>query len=95
MSISCSGQAQAERERPWVQLSYSQVSAMARPKPVPPTVAKIKEVLRRERRKNRRLRAVIDELRSQIAANRRDLDLQFTRLAQVQVELDALKLMNR
>jgi len=68
---------------------------MARPKTVPATVAKIKDVLRRERRKNRRLRAVIDELRNQIAANRRDLDLQFTRLAQVQAELDALKLMNR
>ena len=54
-------------------------------------MAKVEETLRRERRKNRRLRAVIDGLRSQIAANRRDLDLQFTRLAQLQAELDALK----
>jgi chromosome condensin MukBEF ATPase and DNA-binding subunit MukB len=64
---------------------------MLRPRRVPPTFAKVKESLRRERRKNRRLRAVIDSLRSQIAANRRDLDLQFTRLAQLQAELDALK----
>jgi len=48
-------------------------------------------MLRRERRKNRRLREVIDSLRGQIAAHRRDLDLQFTRLAQLQAELDALK----
>jgi hypothetical protein len=55
------------------------------------TLAKVKEMLKRERRKNRRLREVIDGLRGQIAANRRDLDLQFTRLAQLQAELDALK----
>jgi hypothetical protein len=55
------------------------------------TLAKVKETLRRERRKNRRLREVIDGLRDQIAANRRDLDLQFTRLAQLQAELDTLK----
>ena len=48
-------------------------------------------MLRRERRKNRRLREVIDGLRGQIAEHRRDLDLQFTRLAQLQAELDALK----
>lgn len=55
------------------------------------TLPKVKEMLRRERRKNRRLREVIDGLRDQIAANRRDLDLQFTRLAQLQAELDTLK----
>ena len=55
------------------------------------TFAKVKDSLRRERRKNRRLRAIIDSLRSQIEANRRDLDLQFTRLAQLQAELDTLK----
>jgi len=55
----------------------------------------VKEALTRERRKNRRLRAVIDGLREQIAANRRDLDLQFTRLAQLQAEVDALKPRNR
>jgi len=55
------------------------------------TLAKVKEMLRRERRKNRRLREVIDGLRGQIAEHRRDLDLQFTRLAQLQAELDALK----
>ena len=64
---------------------------MARTRRAPVTLAQVKETLRRERRKNRRLRAVIDGLRSQIADNRRDLDLQFTRLAQLQAELDALK----
>jgi chromosome condensin MukBEF ATPase and DNA-binding subunit MukB len=64
---------------------------MARFKRVPVTLAKVEDSLRRERRKNRRLREVIDSVRSQIAANRRDLDLQFTRLAQLQAELDALK----
>ena len=55
------------------------------------TLAKVKEMLRRERRKNRRLREVIDGLRRQIGEHRRDLDLQFTRLAQLQAELDGLK----
>ena len=64
---------------------------MARSRSVPLTLTKVKEMLRRERRKNRRLREVIDDLRGQIAASRRDLDLQFTRLAQLQAELDALK----
>jgi hypothetical protein len=64
---------------------------MARFKRGPLALAKVTDSLRRERRKNRRLRAVIDSLSSQIAANRRDLDLQFTRLAQLQAELDALK----
>ena len=64
---------------------------MARSRPVRLTLPKVKEMLRRERRKNRRLREVIDGLRDQIAANRRDLDLQFTRLAQLQAELDTLK----
>ena len=32
------------------------------------TLAKVKEMLRRERRKNRRLREVIDGLRGEIAA---------------------------
>jgi hypothetical protein len=64
---------------------------MARSRSVPPSLTKVKEMLRRERRKNRRLREVIDGLRGQIAEHRRDLDLQFTRLAQLQAELDALK----
>jgi hypothetical protein len=64
---------------------------MARSRRVRLTLAKVKEMLRRERRKNRRLRGVIDGLRGQIAEHRRDLDLQFTRLAQLQAELDALK----
>jgi len=64
---------------------------MARSRSVPLTLTKVKEMLRRERRKNRRLREVIDGLRGEIAEHRRDLDLQFTRLAQLQAELDALK----
>ena len=68
---------------------------MDRSKPLSPAVVTVKEALTRERRKNRRLRAVIDGLREQIAANRRDLDLQFTRLAQLQAEVDALKPRNR
>jgi hypothetical protein len=64
---------------------------MARSRSVPLTLTTVTEMLRRERRKNRRLREVIDGLRGQIAEHRRDLDLQFTRLAQLQAELDALK----
>ena len=47
--------------------------------------------LTRERRTNRRLRAILAELRAQTVANRHDLDLQFARLAQLQAQLDALK----
>lgn len=68
---------------------------MAQSKRVPLTLVRVNEMLRRERRKNRRLREVIDGLRGQIAAHRRDLDLQFTRLAQLQAELDALKQLMR
>jgi uncharacterized protein YigA (DUF484 family) len=55
------------------------------------TIPTLKIALTRERRKNRRLRAVIDELREQGRRNRHDLDVQFTRLAQLQAEVDALK----
>jgi uncharacterized protein YigA (DUF484 family) len=55
------------------------------------SIPTLKTALTRERRKNRRLRAVIDDLLEQCRLNRRDLDLQFTRLAQLQAELDALK----
>ena len=51
----------------------------------------LKTALARERRKNRRLRIIIDDLREQCRLNRHDLDLQFTRLAQLQAELDAVK----
>jgi predicted nucleic acid-binding Zn-ribbon protein len=68
---------------------------MARSNRASPALAKVTEALTRERRKNRRLRAVIDDLREQIAANRRDLDLQFTRLAQLQAEVDSLKSRDR
>jgi uncharacterized protein YigA (DUF484 family) len=54
-------------------------------------VGTLKAALTRERRKNRRLRAIINDLCEQCRMNRRDLDVQFTRLAQLQAELDALK----
>jgi hypothetical protein len=55
------------------------------------TIPTLKTTLTRERRKNRRLRVLINDLREQVRRNRHDLDVQFTRLAQLQAELDALK----
>jgi len=49
----------------------------------------LKAALTRERRINRRLRALLDETTEQIRLLRRDLDLQFTRIAQLQAQLDA------
>ena len=54
-------------------------------------VPKLRSALARERRKNRRLRVLIDELKERVEQNRRDLDLQFTRIANMQMELDDLK----
>jgi hypothetical protein len=56
-----------------------------------PTVATLKAALTRERRTNRRLRAVIEQLREQRLLDRRDIDLTITRLAQLQAEVDLLK----
>jgi hypothetical protein len=47
--------------------------------------------LRRERRTNKRLRALIDEFKAEVRANKSELTIQFTRLAQLQAEVDALK----
>jgi hypothetical protein len=55
------------------------------------TVVKLKASLTRERRKNRRLRALITQLQDELARTRRDVDLQFKRLAQLQAEVDLLK----
>jgi hypothetical protein len=55
------------------------------------TAAILRASLASERRKNRRMRELLDELREQVAQNRRDLDLQFTRLAQLQADIDRLK----
>jgi hypothetical protein len=49
----------------------------------------------RERRKNMRLRALIDELRDGIRANKRELAVQFERFAQLQAELDIVKAVGR
>lgn len=59
--------------------------------PENPLKLNLKEALLRERRKNRRLRALIDTIREDVQQNRRDLNLQFTRLAQIQREIDGLK----
>jgi len=61
---------------------------MARKSPLSNT---LRAELRRERRANHRLRVLIDDFTSQASANRTDLDVQFTRLAQLQAEVDALK----
>jgi hypothetical protein len=44
----------------------------------------------RLRRTNLRLRALLDEMKTQIAENRRDLNIQFKRIAQLQAQVDAL-----
>ena len=49
------------------------------------------EALTRERRTNRRLRALINELLTGVHENRHDLNVQFARLAQIQAEVDTLK----
>jgi hypothetical protein len=57
-------------------------------------VPKLKDLmtaLRQERRASTRLRSVIEELEDAVQLNRRDLDLQFSRIAQLQLELDLLK----
>jgi chromosome condensin MukBEF ATPase and DNA-binding subunit MukB len=45
----------------------------------------------RLRRTNLRLRALIDEMKTQLAENRHDLDIQFRRIAQLQEQVDALR----
>jgi hypothetical protein len=45
----------------------------------------------RLRRTNLRLRALLDEMKTQIAENRRDLNIQFKRIAQLQAQVDALR----
>jgi uncharacterized coiled-coil protein SlyX len=63
-----------------------------------PTVPELKEALTQERRKNKRLRAVIDavhegirEVSERVIANKRELDIQLTRLGHLQAEVDLLK----
>jgi hypothetical protein len=57
-----------------------------------PQVSRIKspEVAQLQR-SNLRLRAMIDEMREQIAQNRRDLSVQFRRIADLQADVDVLK----
>ena len=63
-----------------------------------PTVPELTKALTRERRKNKRLRAVINQLQEGIRevsegviANKRELDIQLTRLGHLQAEVDLLK----
>jgi len=55
------------------------------------SVVMLKAALTNERRKNRRLRALLDTLREETQQNRHDLDVQTTRVAQLQAEVDVLK----
>jgi hypothetical protein len=54
------------------------------------TVGALKATLARERRTNRRMRALIDALTDHVRQNRRDLDLQFQRIASMQAQIDQL-----
>jgi chromosome segregation ATPase len=64
-----------------------------------PQVARVRNLeIARLRRTNTRLRALIDELKQQITElkpqvtqNRRDINIQFRRLADLQAEVDVLK----
>jgi hypothetical protein len=49
----------------------------------------------RDRRKNTRLRVLIDECRHGISANQQELRVQFARLAQLQAEVDLVKATRR
>lgn len=55
------------------------------------TLASLRSAVHRERRTSVHLRKVISALEVSIAENSRDLQLQFTRIAQMQAELDRLK----
>jgi hypothetical protein len=55
------------------------------------TVASLRIALKRERRTNRRLRALITRLQDDLGETRRVVDLQVIRLAQIQAEVDRLK----
>ena len=55
------------------------------------TLNSLRSALHRERRTSTHLRKVITAVEQSIAENRRELELQFTRIAQLQVEVDRLK----
>jgi hypothetical protein len=44
-----------------------------------------------ERRKNPRLRELLEDFRTNIVTNRRELEFQFQRIAEIQADLDRLK----
>jgi hypothetical protein len=53
--------------------------------------SEVRAALDRERRTNKRLRALVEEARLELRSQRHDLDLQFRRIAQMQAELDELR----
>ncbi len=55
------------------------------------SVTVLKTKLSRERRTNRRLRALIDEMRGELDRSRHEIDVQAKRLGQLQAEVDVLK----
>ena len=44
-----------------------------------------------ERRKNPRLRELLEDFKTNIVTNRRELEFQFQRIAEIQADLDRLK----
>ena len=50
----------------------------------------LQAALTRERRTNRRLRTVIDQLTVELGLHRKELEFQFIRIAQIQATLDRL-----
>ena len=51
----------------------------------------VTDALVRERRKNKRLRTIIETLQRDIRGNRHTLNVQIVRVGQLQAELDRLK----
>ena len=60
---------------------------MKRPTPL----AALKATVARLKASNRQLQTIVDTMQAETHQNRRDLQLQFVRLAQIQTDVDALK----
>ena len=76
--------APANRERLIPSLIRSRTVTVSPPSMATGHVAFLKSKLSRERRTNRRLRSLIEEMREEIERSRHDLDLQMKRMAQIQ-----------
>ncbi len=57
---------------------------------MPKITPRLKNALTRERRKNRRLRALISQIQQDVQKHSHDLELQFERMAQIQANLDLI-----